>query len=332
VTSAGPSADDGAGALAAFLGELTGSFRRLRPQGTLRWNFSDAWVRLERSLARLRENLDEPAAGPGAGAAGGDSGRTGRARATAVAAVERARAARRALLEPDRPPAADDARWRELTESLDAALEAFRYLTARVEVLEDEAERRRRPIDGLDWLVAPPVLGEWVGPVSERLASAADGPVLHAECGAGELALGLSGARPVEGVEPRSTIAWTATERGLRVHPRPVQDHLAGLRPAGLGALVLSGVVDRLAPDELLGLVDLATGRLAHGGALVVIGTDPSAPRLVGPAADDLLPGRPLHAETWLLLLERAGYADVGPLGPPTPTAGSTFAVGGLRP
>lgn len=332
MTSAGPSADDGAGPLGAFLRELAGSFRRLRPQGSLPWNFSDAWVRLERSQARIRDSLDESSPGSSARPPVAEGGRREGARASAVAAVGRARAALRPLLEPGHPPDADDARWRELTEALDAALEAFRYLTARVEVLEDEAERRRRPIDGLDWLVAPQPLGEWVGPVTERLASAADGPVLHAECGAGELALGLPGDRPVEGVEPRSAIAWTATERGLQVHPLAVQDHLAGLPPATLGGLVLSGVVDRLAPDELPGLVDLATGRLAHGGALVVIGTDPTASRL-GPAADDLLPGRPLHAETWALLLERAGYVDVGSLGPAAGrTAGSTFAVGGLRP
>lgn len=332
MTSAGPTSDDRAGTLPAFLRELAASFRRFRPQGSLRWNFSDAWVRLERSRARLLESFEslQDQAPAGAGRAGGGNGQG--ARVSPLGALERARARLRPILESGASQDRQEARWRELTESLGATLDALRYLTARVEALEDAFERRRRPVDGLDWLAAPQPLGQWVGPVSDRLAAAVGGPVLHAECGEGELALGLRGDRVVEGVEPRSAAAWTATEAGLRVHPMPVMDHLATLEPESLGALVLSGVVDRLAAEDLLALVELATGRLQHGGALVVIGTDPEAAR-PGPPAGDLLPGRPLHPETWALLLERAGYFEVAPLQPaPGATAGATFAVGGRRP
>lgn len=330
MTSAGPTPDDGAGTLPAFLRELTGSFRRLRPQGSLRWNFSDAWVRLERSRARLLEDIGDQQPQP-RGGAGPDGGERRGARTPALDVLGRARARLRPLFETAAPQDRQDARWREMTEALDAALEALRYLTARVEALEDAAELHRRPVDGLDWLMAPQPLGHWAGPVSDRLAGAG-GPVLHAECGAGELALALAIDRVVEGVEPRSGVAWTATEAGLRVHPVPVPDHLAALEPEVLGALVLSGVVDRLALEDLLALVELATGRLQHGGVLVVIGTDPAVVP-ADPLAGELLPGHPLRPETWALLLERSGYREVATLEPPAEvTAGSTFAVGGRRP
>lgn len=327
----GPVPWEGAGAVAALLSELATTFRRLRPQGSLRWNTSDAWVRLEGAQARLAQRLEERPAGSGAGAVEVAGPGHGGTRGAALAVVERARAKLRPLVATG-PSEADDQRWGEVAEALDATLEALRYLTARVVELEDAAERRRRPVDGLDWLVPPRPLGHWVGPVADWLAAAPAGLVLHAECGAGELALGLSERRSVEGVEPRSTLAWVASERGLRVHPMPVADHLAALEPETLGALVLSGVVDWQASEELLALVELATSRLRPAAPLLVIGSDPAAARQLGPLAEDLLPGHPLQPETWALVLERAGYLEVALLPAPEAAVGSTFAVGGWRP
>lgn len=314
--------------LEMLLAELAERFRRLAPQGTHAWNFSAAFRHLERTGAAL-----SAAGSPEAEAA------VGAERSRAAVVLDRARSRLRPLLEAP-GPGAEDGRWREVADALDATLEALRFLAARIDRLEQAELRRRRPVDGLEWLVTPYPLGGWAGALGEWLAEVAPGgPVVHGECGPGDLALALrarlTAPRVVEGIEPRADLAWAATERGLRVHPSAVADHLGALPPGALGALVLSGVVDRLAPAGLLELLALATDRLAPAGALVVVGGDPDHPARATPpgAVRDLLPGTGVHAETWLLLLERAGYRDLRALGPvPEGAAGATYAVGGRRP
>ena len=123
--------------------------------------------------------------------------------------------------------------------------------------------------------------------------------------------------------------AWAAAGRGLRVHLGGVAPYLESLGEGSLSGIVLSGVLDRVALEDQVGLVDLAAGRLAAGGALVLIGTRPAAAASGRDAlAQDLLPGRPLHPETWALLLDRAGFGAVEPLEAPEGTA-DIYAVGG---
>ena len=45
-----------------------------------------------------------------------------------------------------------------------------------------------------------------------------------------------------------------------------------------------------------------------------MISEQPTAPADRGPAAEDLVGGRPLHEATWELLLGRAGFVEVAPL------------------
>jgi hypothetical protein len=60
-----------------------------------------------------------------------------------------------------------------------------------------------------------------------------------------------------------------------------------------------------------VGLVTRAVRAVRSGGRLVVFATDHRAWDEALPAtARDLLPGRPLHPETWLLLLGRLGVVD----------------------
>src|SRR5579862_9463535 len=103
----------------SFLDELGAAFRRLRPQGSLRWNFADGLNRLGRVLTG-RVDLGDGHAPPVAGKA---RRRHDRAVAEALAQVQ---------------------------EALDGAHEALRYLGARVSALEDSAARRRDPLDPQD--------------------------------------------------------------------------------------------------------------------------------------------------------------------------------------
>ena len=134
----------------------------------------------------------------------------------------------------------------------------------------------------------------------------------------------------VRGAEPRGAVAWEAAQKGLEVHVGSVAELLESLPTGSLGGMVLAGVSDRAPVEELVELLEVATDRLVPGGPLVVVGTRPEAVvegwRAV---ARDLLPGRPLHPETWELLLDRAGYSDTGRLGPID--GGITYAVRGRK-
>jgi hypothetical protein len=215
----------------------------------------------------------------------------------------------------------------------DATLEAFRFLAARVEALEDAAAASRNAVDGMAWLVPPPDLSVWAGPVSQWVAAhRTDGDVLHGDCGDGTLARALSatGAH-VRAAEPRGAVAWAAADRGVDVHLGPTAELLGAVGTGTLGGAVLADVVDRLALDELLALLAATTEGLAAGAPLVVISTAPGAAASGWAAvAHDLLPGKPLHPETWSLLLTRSGYEEVGPL--EGPEGAATYAVKGRRP
>ncbi len=321
----------------SFAEELAAAFRRHRPQGSARWNFSVAFTRLEE---RFRPRPPPSGRGPGAGVgvtddAGGDGGTAGNGTAAAggdggarsllhrladryVTGRLQPWIAEQAEVSADR--ATKEALATELqgvADGFDDLIEALRFLSARVERLEDAGRRRRSPVAAVGALAASPP-GGWAGPVAAWLGSARpEGPVLHGECGDGELveALVASGIE-AKGAEPRGDVAWRAADRGVPVVVGEVPDLLA-LQPAGsLGGLVLSGVVDRLPVEELAALVGTAAERLAAGAPLVVVGTSPEDAAGWDPVARDLLPGRPLRPETWEVLLARAGFVEVGRLEP----------------
>ena len=85
-------------------------------------------------------------------------------------------------------------------------VEAFRFLSARVETLEARLAAQDRPVDGAAWLVPARELGSLAGPVAAHvLARTPGGVIIHADCGEGEL-LRMLHERGAEarGVEPRA--------------------------------------------------------------------------------------------------------------------------------
>lgn len=295
--------------------ELAALFRRYEPLGTLPWNFAAAFEQLYALVEQVAGAEPEP--------------------------PRRTRVANRTLAALDLPthPATHgqvaEVRHR-LDEGLEATMEALRFLAARIERLEGASASRSTPVDGMAWLVEPPDLLPWRPWLLEWLATPLPGALALAECGDGRLgsALGESLGVTVNGVEPRGPLALAAARRGLAVHAGPVIEWLGEAQ--GLGALVLSDAVDRLAREDLVQLVALAVQALAADGWLVVIGRHAERSGWSA-AANDLLPGRPLHPETWQLLLERAGLDGVavargpGPSGPTAPAAPATYAVRGRR-
>ena len=194
-------------------------------------------------------------------------------------------------------------------------VEAFRFLSARVATLEARITAADRPVDGAAWLAPARDLGDWVGPLAAHvLACTPGGPVVHADSGSGGLlrALGAGGVE-AHGVEPRGAVALRALERGCAVSICEADEHLAG-RPAGtLGGIVLSGVVDRVPLHALVPLLAQCRRTLAHGAPLVVLSEPVIAVGAREAAAQDLVEGHPLHAATWALLLDRAGFVDASP-------------------
>lgn len=154
--------------------------------------------------------------------------------------------------------------------------------------------------------------GDWTAVVAARMAGST-GRVCHAECGDGVLvaALRLNGL-DVYGVDPDEHLVATASAQTADLRTDTAYHHLRNLPAASLQGLVLSGYVDRASPQALLTLLDLAWVSVAHGGNLVVISHHPDTWAGSGRAAlADLSGGRPLHPDTWRLLLAKRGLTGV---------------------
>ena len=329
--------------------ELAASFRRHRPQGSLKWNFDVAFALLEEEFGA---GEPDPLAPPGiteAAAAGtpppGTPELAGGSPGSEVPSGSGLRlTADRLVLSRlrrwvDRRAAAvaADVTARTLREGLGRtgvaqSVEALRFLALRVEALESSAGLRRAPVAAPESMLPPLSMQEWLQPVTDLARAAAPGgDVLHGECGDGRLVESLcSAGLAALGVEPRGSLAWDASRRRVPVRLAGVGAHLAATDPGALGGIVLSGIVDRSPVEDLVALLGTAVDRLAPGGILVVIGSGPDEAVSGWPAvARDLLPGRPLHPETWGFLMVRAGLSGVGAVAPDSATTG--YAVAGRR-
>jgi hypothetical protein len=303
---------------------LQAAFTRLRPQGSDAWNFLAAFTHLgdrygpyhpgASDLSRKLEAEQAPATGrngtwtrrvrqrAGMGGSTGPAGPAG-----PVAPVEGRSGA----------PAGGATTLSEFEQAMAQVVEAFRFLSARVRTLEERLDREDRPIEGAAWLVPAAELGTWVEPVAARLVDATPGgEVLHGDCGEGALLGVLAKAGlTARGVEPRGSVALKALEEGHAVSMSEVGDELATFAPASLGGVVLSGVVDRVPLHALVSLLQRSREALALGAPIIVVASDPERSFERGDAvARDLVHPRPLHADTWSVLLQRAGFVSVAPL------------------
>jgi SAM-dependent methyltransferase len=139
------------------------------------------------------------------------------------------------------------------------------------------------------------------------------GRVLHAASGAGWLVARLRAAgHDAYGVDPRPELAEEAAFEGPDLRGEPLLDHLRATATGSLAGIVLTGVVEASPNGEREQLVQLAAGRLAPGGVLVVHSLTPGAWAADdAPPAADIAAGRPYRAGTWEALLPFAGF-EVG--------------------
>jgi hypothetical protein len=280
---------------------LQAAFARLAPQGSDAWNFLAAFTHLGDRYGPYQ---------PGASALSKQLGEAERVGPGSRFRRKRGEAA------------GSDAS--ELESAMAQVVEAFRFLSARVQTLEERLARQDRPVEGAAWLVPAVELGPLIAPLTGFLVkTATTGEVIHGDCGDGALLRALRDAGlDATGVEPRGTVALGALEQGSRVAMAELHDELAARPDASLGGVVMSGVVDRVPLHALLELLDQAQRTLALGSPLVIVTADHGSEEHWEPRGVDLIDARPLHSQTWDLLLAQAGFVDIAPLATPTPVAG----------
>jgi hypothetical protein len=181
-------------------------------------------------------------------------------------------------------------------------------------IMAEQVDALRRAVELQALPPAPVVTAEWaqragawwMAPALSALSDA-PGRVLHAAAGDGWLVHTLS-ARGIDsyGVDPRPRAGHDATGE---LREEGVLDHLRAVSSGALGGIVLTGVVEALAPGERRVLLEAISDGLAPGGCLVVHSL--SRREWEGPDAPleaDLAPGRPLRPETWRRLLGDDGF------------------------
>jgi hypothetical protein len=288
--------------------ELLAAFDRLSPQDDLRWCFDNAMRRIERPESSssvtnvpwrgLPDDLWER----------GRSAKIGQRFVGDVAGVLAE------ILATDARAAADAA-----VSSVNLATwDALRYLAARVELLEGRID----PLgfETAEWPMEPPDPSEWLEAIQTWLGPSVPGEVvLVAESGEGTLVGSLQGAgRMVVGVEPRGASVWRSldtlgpgSEAGPTVVFSDVLPYLTTVPDGGVGGVVLLGCSDRLDLVGKVRLLEQSVRTVRPGGTIVVLATDGAAwDQALSIPERDLAPGRPLHPETWSLLLRRAGAVD----------------------
>jgi hypothetical protein len=321
---------------AAATDALHAAFNRLRPQGSDAWNFLAAFTHLGDRYGPYSPGASDLSREMEAAADPGSAGRPG---------SWKQRIAQKAGLAGAGPQAAGGGvggvgggaagDHTELEQAMAQVVEAFRFLSARVRTLEERLALEDRPVDGAAWLVPAQELGHWVEPVAAHIVAASTGgDVLHADSGEGQLLAALEKAGLVAcGVEPRGAVALGALERGRTVTLAEGSEALATRPASSLGGLVLSGVVDRLPLHALVSLLARARIVLEAGAPLIIVASDPEQQGTWSQdVAQDLLHPRPLHAQTWELLLQRAGFVAVTPLGGRVDDRDTRFALSAVAP
>jgi hypothetical protein len=206
----------------------------------------------------------------------------------------------------------------QVSQSASAVSRALHIVDERLRELERQVDLQRVPgasVVEFDGQHDPDAW--WIEPTIAAVAKA-QGRILHVACGDGWLVRRMMAAGgDAYGVDPRSQIVDHAELGPLDLRGESIADHLRAVAAAGLGAVVLSGIVDGMAPGERAQLLTLIGTRLAPGGTLVLHSATRQAWESTGAPVDaDLSPGRPLRPEAWCRLLQQHGYDVVAQHGP----------------
>lgn len=311
----------------SFFTEIAQSFERRAPQGSARWAFQDCLLRMEDAFGQL-ERLGDAQQGPT-----GEPGESGaESSLPAVTSSMTRRVVRRAgsrwlgpvvrylrlqareeseqAIAQFRTSAAEFTQQQELF--LRAARDAATYIDLRLRDLEEARRRGVAPLAGLARWTPKLDLLTWLDALRDAVAGVT-ATVCHAECGDGSLLerLRVTGIATL-GVDPRGDMAWAAAARGQDV---VVEDALGFLARPGtpeFGAVILSGVTERLALPDKVRLLQQAARRVSSGGSLVLAAADPDGwAERTGGEIRELAPGGPLQPETWAEIAAASDWESV---------------------
>jgi hypothetical protein len=217
----------------------------------------------------------------------------------------------------------------QMSQSASAVSRALHIVDERLKELERQVEAQRVTDASVVEFPTSAGPGAWWAETAVGAVAKLPGRVLHAACGEGWLVRQINEAGgDAYGVDPRASLVEAAELGVLDLRGEELAEHLRAVAAAGLGGMVLSGIVEGLSGGERTHLLTAVGTRLAPGGALVIH----SVTRQTWDAADapvgaDLAPGRPLRAETWCRLLEQTGYTATAEQGPD----GSDYLVTAVR-
>ena len=145
----------------------------------------------------------------------------------------------------------------------------------------------------------------------DRFAGLSD--VLDVGCGRGEfLDLLREAGITARGLDLNHEMVETARARGLDVVESDALSYLQGLPAGSLGGLFAAQVVEHLAPDYLLALLDAVADKIRPGGLLVLETINPACwLAFFQSYIRDITHVRPLHPETLQFLARASGFHDV---------------------
>lgn len=138
-------------------------------------------------------------------------------------------------------------------------------------------------------------------------------PVLDVGCGRAEL-LELLKERgvPALGVDTDPSMVAEARARGLEVHQQDAVSYLRSCPERSIGAIIATHVVEHLALDELIELLELSATRLQPGGVFIAETPNPQSLIVLGNSyLLDPTHVRPLHPSLLSFLCEGAGFRGV---------------------
>jgi SAM-dependent methyltransferase len=208
----------------------------------------------------------------------------------------------------------------QMSQSASAASSALHIVDERLRELESHAETQGVPSVAVVEFPSQQRLDAWWVEPAAALMAKAPGRVLHAACGDGWLIRRINAAGgDAYGVDPRARLVESAQLGVLDLRGDALHDHLRAVAAAGLGGVLLTGIVDGMPGGERTQLLAALGTRLTPGGVLVLHSASRAAwDGLDAPTEADLSPGRPLRPEAWCRLLEDCGYeafAEAGPDG-----------------
>lgn len=141
----------------------------------------------------------------------------------------------------------------------------------------------------------------------------ADGPVLDAGCGRGELLELLADMkRPSYGIDINDEMVAHCREKGLRAEKADVVGHLESVGDGTLGGLFSAQVVEHLEPAYLLRFLELTFFKMKKGGRLVIETINPTSLYALFEAYyRDLSHVQPIHPDTLRFFVEESGFGEI---------------------